>query len=505
MNPLLLTDFYKIGHYLQYPAGTEVVYSNLTARKSRLENVKETIFFGLQAFMLEYLIERFDRDFFNRPKEEVIDEYRRIIKNTIGDLPDYEHIEYLHDLGYLPLLIKAVPEGTHVPIGVPMLTLRNTDPKCYWLTNFVESLLSAQLWLPITSATHANKYRELFNEVLDASIDDTSFVDFMGHDFSFRGMEGLEGSYLSGLGHLTSFAGTDTIPAILAAEKYYGADVEKELVGTSVSATEHSVMSSGTAIHGEFETFRQLVTEIYPTGIVSIVSDTFDLWAVLTDFMPRLKDEILARDGGPESLDKVVIRPDSGDPVDIICGKPPERTGTTDLHTLNKTGPEYKGVVELLWDTFGGEVVNGFKVLNPAVGAIYGDSITLERAEQISERLMAKGFAPIIVYGIGSFTYQYNTRDTFGMAVKCTAIEHNGKLVDVFKDPITDDGTKKSLKGLIEVSRDMYGNIRATDECTWEQENEGMLETVFFNGVLTRRTTLAEIRERVKGAALETV
>lgn len=251
MNPLLLTDFYKIGHYQQYPTGTQKVYSNLTARKSRIANVDETVFFGLQYFIKEYLIDRFDRDFFSRPKDEVVAEYRRIISNTIGDLPDYKHIEALHDLGYLPIRIKALPEGAKVPIRVPMLTIENTLDEFYWLTNFIESLMSAILWQPITSATLANEYRKLFRKVLDESIKDSAMVDFMGHDFSFRGMGGLESAILSGMGHLTSFRGTDTIPAIIAMEKYYNTNVEDELVGTSVSATEHSVSSSSIAVEEE--------------------------------------------------------------------------------------------------------------------------------------------------------------------------------------------------------------------------------------------------------------
>lgn len=251
MNPTLLTDFYKISHPFQYPKGTEFVYSNLTARKSRLKGLDDVVFFGLQYFIKEYLLDRFNKDFFNLPKEQVMDEYKRMCKNTVGDLPSYDHIEALHDLGYLPLEIKALPEGASVPIGVPMLTIVNTKEEFFWLTNFVESLMSAVIWQPITSATKAKQYKDLFVKVLDESIGDSGFAPFMGHDFSFRGMGGLESACLSGMGHLLSFVGTDTVPAIMAMEKYYGADIEKELVGCSVPATEHSVCSSGTGVYGE--------------------------------------------------------------------------------------------------------------------------------------------------------------------------------------------------------------------------------------------------------------
>lgn len=525
-NPLLLTDFYKVGHVFQYPQGTTMVYSNLTARKSRIPEVDKVVFFGLQYFIKEYLIKQFKEGFFDRPKEEVMEEYRRIVKNTIGELPSYEHIEKLHDLGYLPIRIKALPEGSKVPIRVAMLTIQNTHEEFAWLTNFLESLMSAILWLPITSATIAYEYKKLFTKYLSETLGDTDFVQWMGHDFSFRGMGGLEAAVLSGMGHLLSFTGTDTIPAILALEEYYGANVERELVGGSVPATEHSVMCAGTGVEGEFETFKRLITQTYPSGIVSIVSDTFDLWQVLTVFMPALKEEILARDG------KVVIRPDSGDPVDIICGY--ENRGhleydgvtggpvkVTDLKTGKVLSEhEYKGVIELLWDVFGGTIVNGYKVLNPKVGAIYGDSITIERARQISERLIAKGFAPLLVYGIGSFTYQYNTRDTFGMAVKATAIKWNHRvgfdgnkevyveeMVEIFKDPITDDGTKKSAKGLIQIREvlesDSMGKLHhktyeMVDQQTEAEEKFGQLRVIYEDGKLLEETSLSEIRNRLK-------
>ncbi|MAR66567.1 MAG: nicotinate phosphoribosyltransferase [Crocinitomicaceae bacterium] len=486
MLSTLLTDFYKIGHINQYPAGTQKVYSNLTARKSRNQDIDKVVFFGLQYFMKKYLVEDFKTNFFSRPLDEVMDEYKRMCQHTIGDLPSYDHIADLHKLGYLPLSIKALPEGSKVPIGVPMLTIENTDDRFFWLTNFIESLMSAIIWQPITCATLANEYRKLFNNYLMESIGSTDFVPFMGHDFSFRGMGGLESACLTGMGHLTSFSGTDTIPAIMCLEKYYNANIENELVGCSVPATEHSVMSSGSAIEGEFETFKRLITDIYKSGIVSIVSDTFDLWEVLTDFLPRLKNEINAREG------KVVIRPDSGDPVDIICGTYQPHHGDYE----SRSEPEEKGVVELLWEAFGGTEVNGYKVLNDKVGAIYGDSITTDRADQISKRLMAKGFAPLIVYGIGSYTYQYNTRDTFGMAVKCTAIVNNNKEVEVYKDPITDDGTKKSLKGFLIVEGE-NGNYTVRDGVTREESMAGSLNPVFLDGQLINETNLSAVRRRV--------
>lgn len=481
INPFLLTDYYKVGHVFQYPKNTELVYSNLTPRGSRLAGVDEMVFFGLQYFCKEYLVKYFAENFFNLPLEKVMADYKRRIKTSIGDLPTYEHIEKLHNLGYLPIEIKALPEGSKVPMKVPCITVVNTMAEFYWLTNFMETLLSAIVWQPCTSATIAHEYRKLLNKYAAQTGVPAYFVQWQGHDFSFRGMSSLETAILSGMGHLLSFTGTDTIPAIDALEQYYNADADKELVGASVAATEHSVMCSGSK-DGELETFKRLVTEVYPSGIVSIVSDTWDLWKVCTEYLQALKTDILARDG------KVVIRPDSGDPVKIICGD-----------ANGKTEAERKGVVELLWDVFGGTITaEGYKMLDPHIGTIYGDSINIERATNICEGLIAKGFATQVVFGIGSFTYQYNTRDTFGTAMKATYVVIDGEGREIFKNPITDDGTKKSATGLLKVKKE-NGKYILYDKVTWAQEKDSELKTVFKDGVITKEYTLAEIRERLNG------
>jgi nicotinamide phosphoribosyltransferase len=477
-NPFLLTDYYKVGHVFQYPKNTTLVYSNLTPRNSRLEGVDEMVFFGLQYFIKEYLLNYFNENFFKQPKEKVLAEYKRRIVTSLGaHLPTYEHIERLHDLGYLPIQIKALPEGSKVPMKVPCITLVNTLPEFYWLTNFLESILSAIIWQPCTSATIAYEYRKLLNRYAAETGMAAEFVQWQGHDFSFRGMSSLESAITSGMGHLLSFTGTDTIPAIDALEEYYNADADKELIGGSVAATEHSVMCSGSK-DGELETFKRLVTEVYPNGIVSIVSDTWDLWKVCTEYVTALKEIILQRDG------KVVIRPDSGDPVKIICGD-----------ANGKTEAERKGVVELLWDVFGGTTTGkGYKLLDSHIGAIYGDSINLQRAEAICEGLKAKGFASQCVFGIGSFTYQYNTRDTFGMAMKATYVEVDGEGREIFKNPITDDGTKKSATGLLQVKKENNKYV-LHDKVSWSQEKDSELKTIFKDGKLLKEFSLNEIRE----------
>jgi nicotinamide phosphoribosyltransferase len=296
-----------------------------------------------------------------------------------------------------------------------------------------------------------------------------------------RGMAGIEAAVTSAAGHLLSFTGTDTIPAIDFFEEYYNANSDTELIGGSVAATEHSVMCMGTT-EGEFETFERLITKVYPKGIVSIVSDTWDLWKVLTEYLPRLKNDIVSREG------KVVVRPDSGDPIHILCGNP-----------YGKTEEERKGVVELLWDVFGGTTNDkGYKELIPQIGTIYGDSITIERATKICEKLKEKGFASTnVVLGIGSFTYQYNTRDTFGFAMKATYGEVNGEGRAIFKDPITDDGTKKSAKGLMKIELE-NGTYKLIDQVSWEEEKQGELKEVFRDGKLLIDYSLSEIRETVK-------
>lgn len=484
INPLLLTDGYKVDHRRQYPEKTTLVYSNWTPRKSRIKGIEEVVFFGLQYFIKKYIINEFDTNFFSKPKEEVVEAYSRRINNYLGEnLVGINHIAALHDLGYIPMVFKALPEGVSVPIRVPMFTMYNTIPEFFWLTNYFETILSTTVWLPCNSATIARAYRQILDKYAAETSSIPEFVDWQGHDFSMRGMAGLEAALISGAGHLLSFTGTDTIPAIDFLENYYNADSDKELVGGSVAATEHSVMSMGTN-HGEQETFRRLITEVYPSGIVSVVSDTWDLWKVLTEYIPNLKEEVLQRDG------KLVIRPDSGDPVKIICGDP------------NAVRPEAKkGVVQLLWETFGG-IINdkGYKELDSHVGAIYGDSITLERAQQICEELKRNGFASTnVVLGVGSFTYQYNTRDTFGFAMKATYGEVDGKGRDIYKDPITDDGTKKSARGLIKITKE--GNTyKLNDGVSWEEEQKGELKEVFRDGKLLIDSKLSAIRSRVQKA-----
>lgn len=490
MNSILLTDGYKLDHRRQYPEGTNYVYSNWTPRSCKYypEAHEGAIVFGIQYFVKEYLIEKFEKEFFSKPKDEVVSNFRNIVNKYLGpeNKVGTKHIEDLHELGYLPIKIKALPEGSLCPIGIPMLTIINTNPKFFWLTNYIETLISTTLWLPMTSATTARLYKK---ELLrHAKLTGFNGIEFLAHDFSMRGMAGLEAAIMSGMAHLTSFNGSESIPAIASLEKYYNADLSE--IANTIPATEHSVMCAG-GREDEFETFKRLITEIYPKGFVSIVSDTWDLWKVLTEYLPKLKDIILNREG------RVVIRPNSGDPVDIICGK----QNNTD-YLLEET----KGAYEILWDIFGGTInEKGYKILNPKIGLIYGDSITLERQKEIYSRLEKKGFAATnLVLGVGSYTYQYKTRDSLGFAIKSTWCQVGDEEREIYKDPITDDGTKKSLRGLICVDRGPDGDYIVLDGVPKEfEEEEGSLETIFKDGKLIKEYSLSQIRESINKTLLE--
>ena len=428
--------------------------------------------------MKKYLVEYFNKHFFNKTKSAVIQEYKRFVKHTLGDESHPKHLEDLHDFGYLPLNIRSIPEGTVVPIRTPLLTIENTNPKFYWLTNYIESLASAELWQPCTSASISRAYRTMLNKYA-METGNTEFVQFQGHDFSFRGMANLEAAAASGAGHLLSFVGTDSIPAIHYLEEHYGANIEKELVGTSIPATEHSVMCSYG--QNELETYRRLITEVYPSGFVSIVSDTWDFWTVLETVLPKLRNEIMTRNG------RLVIRPDSGDPVKIICGD-----------DFSSRHSESHGAMQKLWDVFGGTTnAKGYKELDTHIGLIYGDAITFERAQEISEKLKQNGFASTnVVYGIGSYTYQYNTRDTLGFALKSSFVKINGEPKQIFKSPKTDPGFKKSFKGRVAVIRNSTGQISVTDGLIDYHEND-IMKTIFLNGNTPYTSTLNEIRLRL--------
>jgi nicotinamide phosphoribosyltransferase len=568
---LTQSDAYKLSHHGFMDPDTEYIYANMTPRSSKyLPVIKEffddkAVLFGLQHFIIDFLINEFNDTFFNRPKDQVIKKFKRRCDTYLGkNNIDMKRFEELHDLGYLPIRIKALPEGSRVNIKIPFFTVINTHPNFAWLTNYLETIISCETWKPITTATIAYEFRKMFDKFAMETVGNTDGVCFQGHGFEFRGMSGRHDAAISGAGFVLSFTGTDTIPAIDLLEDYYNADAEKELIAASVPASEHSVSSLGTSLTGELEFFRDAITKHYPTGIVSLVSDTYDYFRVITEYATELKDDILNRQPNELGLAKVVFRPDSGDPVEIVCGirildlsdkvnledakaymldrihdtisseTPHGERGVDEASEhfrfdgkvyLIKVGvdwnrydkqyyyidgseilscdeveltPQQKGSVECLWDIFGGTVSDlGYKTLNQRVGLIYGDSITQQRAFDILTRLKEKGFASNnIVFGVGSYTLNLISRDCLGMAIKATWAQVKGVGYDIYKDPITDDGMKKSAKGLLRVDK-VNGEFVLKDQCTPEEEAGGELKTVFENGKLIIDQTLSEIRARL--------
>ncbi len=484
-NPITLIDGYKFDHRRQYAPGTNRVYSNWTPRESRVPGIDHVVFFGLQYFLDRYLdasAGEFDR-FFSADADDVCEKYTRRVNGYLGpNAIGSDHIRALHSLGYMPLEFRALPEGTRVPLRVPMLTVENTSPQFFWLVNYFETLMSNVLWLPCTSATTAATVRAVLDKAALDTGSPAEFVQWQGHDFSFRGMPGPEAAALSGAGHLLSFTGTDTLPALDLVEQHYGPLPADYLLGASVAATEHSVMCAGGEL-SELETFERLLA-LYPGGIVSVVSDTWDLWNVLTRILPVIKDRVMAREG------KLVIRPDSGDPADIVCGDPNAPSGS----------PASRGVIELLWEVFGGTTTDtGHRLLDQHIGCIYGDSITIDRARNICERLAAKGFASAnMVFGIGSYSYQHVTRDTFGFAMKATWCQVGDERRDLFKKPVTGNGMKNSAKGRLAVARDGSGALSLVNQATQQQEDDSLLRPVWRDGKFLIRESFDSIRSRVR-------
>jgi nicotinamide phosphoribosyltransferase len=338
------------------------------------------------------------------------------------------------------------------------------------------------MWKVITATTVSKQYRDICEKWAEKTATSREHIQWQCHNFSYRGMGGHEDAVTTGAGHLLFFTGTDTIPSIQYLEQYYGANVENELVASSVLATEHSIQCQ---YQDDLKYYKRMIEEVAPSGIVSIVSDGYDYWNVIGDILPTLKDKIMNRDG------KLVVRPDSGDPVKIICGDGESPNGLI-----------RKGSVEALWDIFGGTINSkGYKVLDHHIGLIYGDSITPERAERIFDLLEYKGFSSEnVVFGVGSYSLGYHSRDTFSFALKATYTVIDGVEKFIFKDPKTDSGIKKSQKGMVAVVEG-FGQLRCVDGLSQADKESvrehDLLEDVFVNGKLVRDETLSEIRARV--------
>ena len=483
-NPMLLIDFYKAVHAEMLPQNITKSVSYFTPRMSRVKRWDKVVMFGLQGFIKEYLIDYFNDNFFNIPLETVMSEYTRIMDNTLGkNAYNPKKIEKLHNLGYLPIQIVALPEGTLVPMHVPMFGITNTHEDFAWLPQALESLISAEMWHIMLAATVGYTYRQIVNEYYDKTCDDdVSRARALGA-FDFRGEECLQSATKAGAGWLLSFLNTATVPAIPYLENYYLCDCAKEPVGFGSPSTEHSVMCSNFAVDGdEITLLRRLLMEIYPNTSFSAVLDSYDYWNVIDNILPQLKPEIMAHNGC------MLMRGDSGDCVEVVT----------------KT-------VFKLWDIFGGTVNSkGYKVLDPHVKAIYGDSITVQRCEEIYRILMENGFAcSNVALGVGSFSFQCIeedgilkpfTRDTFSSCIKATYCEIDGTPTPIFKDP-KDGGFKKSQKGCCVVYNSMEG-LWYQDEYSWLGASNSpyqLLETVFKDGKMVKEQTLSEVRSTLHG------
>ena len=500
-NPLLLIDFYKSTHHEQYPKGLTKMVSYYTPRMSRLKDVDTITFFGLQAFIKEYLIDGFDTMFFNRPEDEVVAEYERILDYTLGKgAYESQKIRDLHKLGYLPLEISAVPEGVATTVGVPQIEITNTHPDFVWLVNTIETMLSCTMWHTQVSAEVGKRYRKIVDEYVEKTCDPDIRAARMLGDFSMRGQHCHESAMKASAAWLCSFLNTATVPAILWLEDNYNCDIEKEEVGYGALSFEHSTVTSNYALDGNEETLlKRALTEIYPNDNFSFLTDSYDHDNFLKNVIPACKEEILAHNG------TILFRGDSGDPVEVI----------TDM-------------VFALWDIFGGTInEKGYKVLDKHVKAIYGDSITPQRCEAVYKILEEAGFSiQNVSLGVGSFSFMcleefvktdiwdangdpstetyihYNpyTRDTFGVAVKATYMEdkdHNP--IPIFKNP-KEASFKKSQKGCCSVFLDTKGNFIYEDGMTYAERTADMrnlLEPIFANGKMIKEYTLAEVRDRL--------
>ncbi|OHA83448.1 MAG: nicotinate phosphoribosyltransferase [Candidatus Yonathbacteria bacterium RIFOXYC1_FULL_52_10] len=451
MNPILLTDSYKPSHWKQYPAGTERVFSFLESRGGQFPS---TIFFGLQYILKKHLIGAV-------VTEADIAEARDLFRAHFGTDAIFNEAgwRYIVDRhgGRLPVRIRAVPEGTAVPVSNVLMTIENTDPAVPWITNYLETLTS-QAWYPTTVATQSNMMRRTVLKFLEET-GSPDLIDFKVHDFGYRGSTSVESAGIGGAAHLVNFKGTDTLAAIITARDYY----DEPMAGFSIPAAEHSTITSW-GKDRERDAYGNML-EQFPDGLVAVVSDSYDIYRACRDLWGKeLREQVLNRNG------TVVVRPDSGNPPEVVLK-----------------------VLQALGDAFGTSVnEKGYRVLDPHVRVIQGDGIDLAMLDTILTAMQrAKWSADNIAFGSGGGLLQKVNRDTSKFAIKCSAIHINGMWRDVMKDPITDPG-KRSKAGRLKLIRNGHGFETVREESAGDDE----LVTVFENGELVREYSFQEIRDR---------
>lgn len=459
-NPLALSDSYKMGHFRQYPPGTQQVYSYFESRGSQPPwHFENTVFFGLQ-----YLLEKIAGPVVTAGD---IDRAEERCRAHFGNDRNFHRSGWQHILGAhggrLPVRVKAVPEGTVVPTHNCLLTIENTDPACYWLTNWLETQL-VQVWYPTTVATQSREMKQVLLKYLLES-GDPAGIDFKLHDFGCRGSSSMETAAIGGAAHLVSFRGTDTFPALELLAECYG----EPCGGYSIPASEHSTITAWGEAH-ELDAMRNML-EQYPEGLVACVSDSFDVFRACRDYWGGfLRDQVLERNG------TLVIRPDSGEPATVICR-----------------------VLDILENRFPTTVNSkGFKVLDRHVRLIQGDGVDLITLEPILAAVVRHGWsADNIAFGSGGGLLQKVNRDTLKFAFKCSSVTVNGERRDVYKHPVTDMG-KQSKRGRLKLVLSGAASASAYRTVRQEEPGEDQLRAVFENGELVGRTTFAEVRERAR-------
>lgn len=462
-NLLLRTDSYKVTHWRQYPPGTQFVYSYFESRGGKFPDV---VFFGLQYYLKRYLAGQV-------VTREHLEEADAFFRSHFGDREGrlfnragWEYILREHG-GRLPVTIRAVPEGTVVPCHNVLMTIENTDPRCHWLSNYLETLL-VQVWYGSSVATQSRAMKSLLLKYLHET-GDPALIDFKLHDFGFRGVSSVETAGVGSAAHLVNFLGTDTLEGIVVARDYYG----EPMAGFSIPAAEHSTITSWGREH-EVDAMRNMLVQ-FPAGLVAVVSDSFNIFEACSDIWGgRLKDLVLHRDG------TLVIRPDSGDPPSVLAAGHPSVFG-------------------ILCGKFGCTVnEKGYKVLNPRVRVIQGDGIDFAMLDRILDAMKTAGYsADNIAFGSGGGLLQKLNRDTLRFAFKCAAVTVDGTERPVYKSPVT-DMEKQSKSGRMKLIREegergpAYATVPASDP------REDQLVEVFRDGRIVREWSFSDIRERAR-------
>jgi nicotinamide phosphoribosyltransferase len=455
-NLVLQTDSYKFTHWKQYPPGTQFVYSYLESRGGMFE---QTLFFGLQYYLREYLSG-------SVITEQDVHEARGFVDAHIGpglfNFEGWMHIVRRHE-GRLPVVIKAVPEGSVVDVLNVLMTIENTDPKCYWLPNYLETLL-LKVWYPITVGTLSHAIRTVFLAALERS-GDPGLIDFKLHDFGYRGVSSEETAGIGAAAHLINFKGTDTVAGIRFLQHYYDS---KEMEGFSIPAAEHSTITSW-GRENEARAYDNMLTQ-FPTGLVAVVSDSYNVYEACEKLWGEvLRDKVLQRQG------TLVVRPDSGYPRDVVLR-----------------------VLEILGQKFGCETNSkGYRVLNPKVRVIQGDGVNYWTIQDTLTAMARAGWsADNITFGMGGALLQQLNRDTQKFAFKTSAVTINGEDRPVYKDPV-EGHEKVSKRGRLALRR-IHGKWSTENVTREKPEPQDVLQTVFKDGELLVRQSVGEIRKRAE-------